>query len=79
MVCDMLLREIPTVLRHELYAIPALAGAGIVAAVHEAGNTSALFAILGAGVCFGLRLVGLRYGINAPSPRAVAEGDASRD
>jgi hypothetical protein len=58
---------------------PRAGGRWVVAAAHEAGNTSALFAILGAGVCFGLRLVGLRYGINAPSPRAVAEGDASRD
>jgi uncharacterized membrane protein YeiH len=79
MVRDMLLREIPTVLRHELYAIPALAGAGMVAVAHQAGSTSALFAILGAGVCFALRLIGLRYGINAPSPRDVGAKDAPPD
>jgi uncharacterized membrane protein YeiH len=68
MLRDVLLRELPTVLRHELYAIPALAGAGIVAVAHVAGSSSALFALIGALVCFALRLTGLRYGIDAPSP-----------
>jgi uncharacterized membrane protein YeiH len=75
MLRDVLLREVPTVLRHELYAIPALAGAGVVAIAHVAGSSSALFAVIGAGVCFALRLVGLRYGLDAPSP----PGDRDRD
>ena len=75
MLRDVLLREVPTVLRHELYAIPALAGAAVVAIASEAGSQSAVFALLGAGVCFVLRMAGLRYGIGLPSPRHQLEGD----
>ncbi len=45
LVRDVLLGEVPSVLRHELYAIPALLGAAIIAAAHEAGSSSGLFAI----------------------------------
>jgi uncharacterized membrane protein YeiH len=73
MLRDVLLREIPTVLRHELYAIPALAGAGVVAIAHVAGSSSALFAVIGAGVCFAVRLAGLSYGLDAPSPAGTRD------
>jgi uncharacterized membrane protein YeiH len=66
MLRDVLLREVPTVLRHELYAIPALLGAGIVVAAHGAGSLSPVFPIMGASVCFGTRMVGVHYGIDAP-------------
>jgi uncharacterized membrane protein YeiH len=69
MLRDVLLREVPTVLRHELYAIPALAGAAVVVVAHVAGSDSGLFALIGAVVCFAMRLAGLRYGIEAPAPR----------
>src|SRR3954469_13033100 len=39
MLRDVLLREIPTILRHDLYAIPALIGAGILVIAQEAGAT----------------------------------------
>ena len=65
---DVLLREVPIVLRQELYAIPALIGAAVVATAHVAGSTSAAFPVLGALLCFSLRLPGVRYGINAPAP-----------
>jgi uncharacterized membrane protein YeiH len=70
MLRDVLLGETPTVLRHELYAIPALLGAGVVVAGHSAGSLSAVFPAAGACVCFATRLIGLRYGIDAPSPPA---------
>ncbi len=66
MLRDVLLREVPTVLRHELYAIPALLGAGVVVAAHAAGSLSPVFLVLGACVCFGTRVIGVRYGIDAP-------------
>jgi uncharacterized membrane protein YeiH len=75
MLRDVLLGEVPTVLRRELYAIPALIGAGVVAVAHVAGSSSALFALIGAIACFALRLTGLRYGIDAPS----APGPRDRD
>ena len=79
MLRDMLLREIPTVLRHELYAIPALAGAAVVAIAHAAGSNSGLFALIGAVVCFALRLVGLHYGIDAPAPAGARSADRPRE
>lgn len=67
MLRDVLLRETPTVLRHELYAIPALLGAGIVVGAHAAGNLGPASLILGACLCFGTRMIGVRYGIDAPT------------
>lgn len=68
---DLLLREVPTVLRRDLYALPALAGAAVVAAAHQSGSDSGLYALAGAAVCLGLRLAGLRYGLNVPTaPRS---------
>jgi uncharacterized membrane protein YeiH len=72
MLRDVLLGEVPTVLRQELYAIPALAGAAVVAVAHVAGSTSALFTLIGAVVCFVMRLAGLHYGIDAPAPHDVS-------
>jgi uncharacterized membrane protein YeiH len=63
---DVLLREIPTVLRHELYAIPALLGAGILVLAQKTGSASPFFPALGAVLCVALRLAGLRYGVNVP-------------
>jgi uncharacterized membrane protein YeiH len=66
-VRDVLLREVPTVLRHELYAIPALLGAAVVVAAQEAGTSSPVFPILGVAVCVAVRLAGLKYGVNVPT------------
>lgn len=63
---DVLLREVPTVLRSELYAVPALAGAAVVAIAHGAGSDDGVYALAGAAVCLLLRLVGLRYRIDIP-------------
>ena len=35
---DVLLRDVPVVLRHELYAIPALLGAAVLVTAHESGT-----------------------------------------
>jgi len=72
MVRDILVREIPTVLRGGLYAIPALVGAGIVVGAYRAGDHTLTFPLVGAGVCFLMRMVGLRYGIGLPRADAVA-------
>ncbi|MGH3281711.1 MAG: trimeric intracellular cation channel family protein [Trebonia sp.] len=72
MVRDVLVREIPEVLRGGLYAVPALVGAGIVVAAFKLGDHSVLFPIVGAVVCFTLRMVGLRYGLGLPRADTVA-------
>ena len=66
MLRDVLLREIPAVLRHELYAIPALLGAAILVVAQEAGGVMAVFPVLAAAVCVGVRLASLKFGVNVP-------------
>ena len=66
MLRDVLLREVPTVLRSELYAVPALGGAAVVAVAHSFGSDSPLFAIAGALVCLVVRFIGLRFGVTVP-------------
>jgi len=63
---DVLLREIPSVLRNELYAIPALLGAGILVLAQKLGSGSPVFPALGAAICVAVRLAGLRYDVNVP-------------
>jgi uncharacterized membrane protein YeiH len=63
---DILLREIPTVLRTGLYAIPALVGATIVVVAAETGSHSLAFPIVGATVCFLIRLAGIQFDLNVP-------------
>ena len=72
MLRDVLVGEIPTVLRGGLYAIPALVGAGIVVAAYHAGDHTLVFPIVGALVCFVMRMAGLRYGLGLPGAADVA-------
>lgn len=74
MLRDILINEIPAVLRGGLYAVPALLGAGVVVIASKAGSQSTLFPILGMLLCFAVRIVGLRRDVNLPSdlPEAVA-------
>jgi uncharacterized membrane protein YeiH len=73
MLRDVLLGEVPVVLRQELYAIPAMAGAAVVAVADVAGGSSGVFLLIGAVVCFSLRLAGLRFGLDAPAPPGAAD------
>jgi uncharacterized membrane protein YeiH len=72
MVRDILVREIPTVLRGGLYAIPALVGAGIVVGADKAGDRTVTFPIVGAVVCFLMRMAGLRFGLGLPRAADLA-------
>ncbi|MBV8946204.1 MAG: trimeric intracellular cation channel family protein [Solirubrobacterales bacterium] len=72
MLRDILVGEIPAVLRGGLYAIPALVGAGIVVVAYHAGDRTIVFPILGALACFLMRMAGLRYGIGLPRAADVA-------
>lgn len=66
---DMLLAEIPVVLRAELYAVAALAGAAIVVIGEALGLPSAAVVVAGIGLCFGLRVLAIRRGWNLPIAR----------
>jgi uncharacterized membrane protein YeiH len=69
---DVLIRQVPTVLRSGLYAIPALMGAAIVVVASESGSLNLAFPIIGAVVCFLIRLAGLRFDLNVPRARHPA-------
>jgi uncharacterized membrane protein YeiH len=66
MVRDVLVAEVPTVLRAELYAVAALAGAAVVVIGERLGLPSAGVAVAGAGLCFGLRLLAIWRGWQLP-------------
>ena len=74
-VRDVLLSEIPTVLRAELYAIAALAGAAVVVVVHVLQGPPTQAAIAGAILCFGLRLFAVWRGWSLPVVRLSPGSD----
>lgn len=71
---DVLIREIPVVLRSELYAIPAMLGAIVVVAGDQLGAAELPAAVGGATVCFVIRMLGVRFRIDAPTPPGVGRG-----
>lgn len=72
-VRDVLLQRIPTVLRSELYAIPALVGAAVTVITIRTGVYGVPAAVGAAAACFGIRMLGVRYGLNAPRPPGELE------
>ena len=66
---DILSGRVPVVLRAEIYAIPALLGAGIVVVAAALGYDALWVPIAAAVTCFGIRLLAIRRGWNAPLPR----------
>lgn len=64
---DVLVREIPAVLRTGLYAIPALVGAAIVVSASDNGIHNLAVPIIGAAVCFLIRLAGIYFDLTMPS------------
>lgn len=76
---DTLVRQIPTVLRSELYAIPALVAAVITVAAIHTGVYGLWTALGAAAVCFVIRMVGVWFDLNLPSPRGTVPGADSPD
>src|SRR3954468_12024713 len=79
MLRDVLLGEVPTVLRHDLYAIPALLGAAVLVVAQKSGSASPVFPALGAALCVAVRLAGLKYGVNVPIAPSERREDGPRD
>ena len=65
---DVLIREVPAVLSSGLYAIPALVGAFLAVGAERLGVAALPGAVVAAVVCFTIRVVGVRFGIDAPGP-----------
>jgi uncharacterized membrane protein YeiH len=71
MMRDILIMEVPVVLRADLYAVAALAGAIVVVIGHALNLSSAASSCAGALLCFGLRFLAIRYNWRLP----VATGE----
>jgi uncharacterized membrane protein YeiH len=76
MIRDVLLSQVPTVLRADLYAVAALVGAAVVVVgdIVRIPPTAAM--VVGFALCFGLRLMAIRRGWRLPvasSPRRSGE------
>jgi uncharacterized membrane protein YeiH len=69
MVRDVLVAEIPIVLRADLYALAALAGAAVVVIAGLLQIPSTAATIVGAALCFGLRVMAIKRGWHLPIAR----------
>jgi uncharacterized membrane protein YeiH len=69
MARDIMLTEVPGVLRAELYAVAALAGAGVVAFGDSLGFPPTATTMTGLVICLGLRLGSIYLGWHLPSAR----------
>ena len=76
---DVLLAEIPHVLRSDLYAVAALAGASIVVIGDLLGLPYGASALAGGTLCFGLRFMAIRHGWHLPVAHLSAQGRAGID
>jgi len=79
---DLLLAEVPTVLRAELYAVAGLAGATVVSLGEMLHVPAVVSTIAGAVLCFGLRIAAVRRGWHLPiadqHSGAVPDDDLSK-
>lgn len=71
MIRDVLVMEVPNVLRTELYAVAALLGAAFTVVGQRLGIPSHWAAPMGAALCITLRLLALRYGWHLPVARST--------
>jgi uncharacterized membrane protein YeiH len=73
MTRDVLLAEVPQVLRSDLYAVAALAGASVVVLGDMLDLSYGISALAGAGLCFVLRFMAIRHGWHLPTARLSAQ------
>jgi len=73
MARDILLAQVPTVLRADLYAVAALVGAAVVVIAHLLQLPPGPAALLGAALCFGLRVLAIRHRWQLPVASAPVE------
>lgn len=73
MMRDILLMEIPQVLRSDLYAIAALAAAAVVVAGHMLGFPYGISALVGGPLCLTLRFMAIKHGWHLPAGRLSAQ------
>ena len=72
---DTLVRQVPSVLHSELYAIPALVGAAVTVVTIRAGVYGIAAALGAAAICFVIRMLGVRFRLGAPTPPGTRAPD----
>jgi uncharacterized membrane protein YeiH len=79
MARDVLLAHVPTVLRADLYAVAALAGAAVIVIGDILQIPPTAATVVGIALCFGLRLIAIRRGWRLPkaSPRPQDDGESA--
>jgi uncharacterized membrane protein YeiH len=77
MVRDLLVNEVPTVLRRELYAVAALIGAAVVVIGRVLLIPSGAAAGAGAVLCFGIRYIAIREGWHLPVARPLRQSETN--
>lgn len=77
MVRDVLLAEIPTVLRADLYAVAALAAAAVVVIGHMLQLPTAPVTVVALILCFSLRVMAIRYGWRLPVAKVRDQHDSN--
>jgi len=82
-VRDLLSAEVPSVLRSDIYAVAALAGAAVVVVGRSLQLPGTATTITGAIICFGLRFLAIRHGWQLPVAgriaRSTVRSNASTD
>jgi uncharacterized membrane protein YeiH len=71
---DVMIGQVPSVLRSGLYAIPALLGATVTVVAARWDASGVATAVGAAALCFLVRMLGVRFGWNAPMPRTPHRG-----
>jgi len=79
MARDLLLAQVPMVLRADLYAVAALAGAAVVVGAHALQLPAEAAALAGAALCFGLRVLAIRHHWQLPVAKAPVEQSTGRE
>lgn len=72
---DALIGRIPSVMSEGLYAIPAMVGAGLTVAAILTGLYGFTAAVIAAAACWIIRILGIRFKLNAPAPRGAHAAD----
>jgi len=77
---DVLVREIPTVLRTDIYALAALTGATVIVGGRALHLPPFVASSFGAVLCFGIRLGAMHFGWRLPAanPRRPSASDTNR-
>jgi uncharacterized membrane protein YeiH len=78
MTRDVLLAQVPTVLRAELYAVAALAGAAVVVTGDVIHAPAGVATVMGIVLCFALRMMSIRRGWRLPTPPGPEEADPGK-